>query len=93
MNTMEYEFEMPTPCQKCGKIFELNDGTQSVKWFQNTVICQVCGDEEQKEVERDEEIQDLKSTIDDAVITIKYSRERLIELGVDIPTVIFTPFY
>jgi len=27
--------EMPTPCQKCGNLFDLNDGTGSTKWFPN----------------------------------------------------------
>lgn len=87
------EMEMPTPCQKCGKWFDLNDGTGSTKWFPNTVICQKCGDEEEKEVERDEEIEDLKNQIDDAEITIKDCRSRLSELGVEIPFNINTPKY
>lgn len=85
------EMEMPTPCQKCGEIFDLNDGFGSKKWFPNTVICQKCGDAEEKEIERDEEIQDLKVAIDDAEITIKDARARLLELGVDIPFKINTP--
>lgn len=79
------EFEMPTPCQKCGEIFDLNDGIASIKWFPNTVICQKCGDEEEKEVEQDEEIDDLKSQIDDANYTIKEALSRLKDLGVDVP--------
>lgn len=90
---MEHEFEMPTPCQNCGNLFDLNDGTVSTKWFPNTVICSKCGDEEQALVERDEEIEDLKNQIDDAVFTIKEARSRLIGLGVQVPTVINTPFY
>ena len=89
----EDELEMPTPCQKCGDIFDLTDGTGSVKWFPNTVICKKCGDEEEKEIERDEEIEDLKSQIDDANYTIKEARGRLFELGVDIPFKINTPSY
>lgn len=87
------EFEMPTPCQKCGSIFELNEGTGSVKWFPNTVICDNCGTEENAEVERDEQIEDLKIRIDDAVQTIKDARSELIELGLEVPTVLFTRFY
>jgi hypothetical protein len=87
------EMEMPTPCQKCGKWFDLNDGTGSAKWFPNTVICQKCGDEEEKEIECDEEIEDLKNSIDDAEFTIKEARGRLIELGIDVPTKINTPNY
>lgn len=75
--------EMPTPCQKCGGWFELNDGTGSIKWFPDTVICPACGVEEDKEIERDEEIQDLKNAIDDAIHTIKDSITALRSLGDD----------
>jgi len=85
--------EMPTPCQKCGGWFELNEGSGSVKWFPNTVICQKCGEEEKAEIERDEEIQDLKNAIDDAEFTIKESRSRLQELGIEVPFKINTPNY
>lgn len=87
------EFEMPTPCQKCGEIFDLNDGTGSVKWFPNTLICRTCGEEEEMEIERDEEIEELKQQIDDANSTIKEARSRLALLGVDIPLRIHTPDY
>ena len=90
---LDDEMEMPTPCQKCGGIFDLNDGHGSVKWFPNTVICQNCGEEEEKEVERDEEIEDLKSQIDEANFTIREARSRLIELGVEVPLRIHTPDY
>ncbi len=78
-------FEMPTSCQKCGEIFDLNDGTGSEKWFPNTVICQKCGNMEEKEIERDEEISDLKSQLEDAVFTINDCRKRLKEFGIDVP--------
>lgn len=90
---MYEELEMPTPCQKCGEIFDLHEGHGSTKWFPNTVICTKCGNDEEKEVERDEEIEDLKSQIDDANYTIKEARSRLLELGVEIPTKINTPDY
>ncbi len=72
--------EMPTPCQKCGNIFDLNDGTASEKWFPNTVICNGCGANEYSEIEKDEEISDLKISIEDAEITIRDSHKRLKEL-------------
>lgn len=72
--------EMPTPCQKCGDIFDLNDGATSAKWFPNTVICESCGNQEDIEIERDGEIQDLKSAIEDAEWTIRDSCARLKEL-------------
>jgi peptide subunit release factor 1 (eRF1) len=76
------EMEMPCSCRKCGEWFDLNDGRGSEKWFPNTVICEDCGEEEEKEIEKDEEIDDLKIAISDAEITIKDSIERLKELGV-----------
>jgi hypothetical protein len=27
------EMEMPTPCQKCRELFDLNDGQPSYEWF------------------------------------------------------------
>lgn len=92
-NTIDEKFEMPTPCQKCNQIFDLNDGTGSVKWFPNTVICINCGSEEEKEIERDQEIEELKQQIDDANYTIKEARHRLIELGLCVPTKFHTPDY
>ncbi len=87
------EFEMPTPCQKCGKWFDLNDGLGSTKWYPNTLICEDCGHQEREELERDEEIEDLKTQIEDAEYTIKEARARLVELGVSVPTKINTPNY
>ena len=73
--------EMPTPCQRCGKIFDLLDGKGSDKWYPNTVICESCGDEEEKEIERDEEIQEMKDQILNAEYDIKEAKERLKKLG------------
>ena len=87
------EMEMPTPCQKCNDWFDLTDGCGSVKWFPDTVICEKCKALEDEEVEMDEEIERLKTTIDEAVDTIKESRDRLGELGQEVPFVLFTPFY
>jgi len=82
--------EMPTRCVKCGEIFELLDGLTSEKWFPprngtGTVICAPCGNEEREEIERDEEISELKEEIEEAAYTLKSSRDRLIELGVPTP--------
>lgn len=82
---LEEEMEMPCPCKKCGKWFDLNDGYGSEKWFPNTVICAKCYSEEEKEIERDEEIEELKLNIEDAVYTITNDRKRLKELGIDVP--------
>jgi hypothetical protein len=74
--------KMPTPCQKCDCIFDLNDGRRSEKWFPNTVICSSCAEEEREEIERDNEIYDLKAQISDAEITISGAKDRLKELGI-----------
>ena len=72
--------EMPCPCQKCGGWFDLHDGTGSDKWFPNTIICEQCGEIEQKEIEVEEEISELKSEIEDAEYTITEGKKRLTEL-------------
>ncbi|MCC6817996.1 MAG: hypothetical protein IT245_03785 [Bacteroidia bacterium] len=83
-NKSEFEeMEMPTPCQKCGEIFDLLDGLSSFKWFPNTVICEKCGNKEVEEIEKDEEIEDLKAAIEDAEYTIVSAKKRLQELGVE----------
>ena len=77
------EMEMPTPCQKCGNWFDLHDGYGSDKWYPNTVICSDCHNDEQLEIERDEEIEELRNQIDEAKETISCSIERLAELGIE----------
>ena len=77
---LEEEFDMPVPCEKCGEWFDLNDGYGSEKWFPNIVICRKCHKEEEKEIERDEEIEELKNEISDAEYTLKRCRERLKEI-------------
>ena len=77
------EMEMPTPCQKCGSWFDLHDGYGSEKWYPNTVICSNCHEDEEKEIECDDEIEELKSQIDEAKEIISCSIERLAELGVE----------
>lgn len=72
--------EMPTPCQKCGDVFDLNDGLTSEKWFPNTIICEQCGEVERGEIDRDEEIESLNEQIEEAEYTLKSARERLAEL-------------
>lgn len=77
--------EMPTPCVKCGEIFELNDGWTSEKWFPvrngtGTIICEPCGREEEAEIERDEEISALNEEIEQAEYTLNSARNRLAEM-------------
>lgn len=86
------EDAMPCVCSVCNGTFDLNDGSNHPR-RENEIICEGCADDIEKEIEKEEEIEDLKSQIDDAVITIKDARNQLIELGVNVPTVIFTPFY
>ena len=78
------EMEMPTPCRRCGEIFDLHDGRGSEKWYPGTVICEDCYALEEQEIERDEEIDELKEAIQEAEFTIKESKERLQELGATI---------
>lgn len=80
------EMDMPTPCVHCNKIFDLNDGYGSQKWHLNITICESCHEEEEKEIERDEEIEELNQQIEDAEQTIRDARARLSLLGVDVGT-------
>ena len=82
---LDEEMDMPCPCQRCGKWFDLNDGVGSEKWYPNTVICEDCGREEEKEIERDEQVEDLKSSLEDAVYTVNECRRELNKLGIDVP--------
>lgn len=61
------EMEMPTPCQHCGEIFDLNDGYGSEKWYKNTVICENCYREEEKEVEEDERWEEINIEVSNAL--------------------------
>lgn len=81
---LDEEMEMPTPCTHCGEWFDLNDGYGSEKWHKGIVICESCYEEEQEEIDRDEEVEDLKDAISDAEETIKSSKSRLKELGIKI---------
>lgn len=55
---------MPTPCQKCNEIFELNDGKESKKWFPNTTICANCREDEEQEMKDEEKVKGWKVIID-----------------------------
>lgn len=79
------EMEMPTPCQHCGKWFDLNDGYRSDKWYPKTIICEECHSEEEIEIDRDEEIENLRYEIDDAQSTIKINNQRLEEIKTQFP--------
>lgn len=60
------EMEMPTPCEHCGSIFDLNDGYGSEKWHPNIVICEKCHEDEEAEIEEDERWDSINTEISNA---------------------------
>jgi hypothetical protein len=72
--------EMPTPCKDCGELFDLHDGYTSFSDGQ-TIICKGCARKEEEEIDREEEIIELRAEIADAEYTLKAAKERLAELG------------
>lgn len=73
------EMEIPTPCQKCGEWFDLNDGSASEKWFPKTIICPECGEKEQNIIELEQDIEDLQDEIDQATDAISGANETISE--------------
>lgn len=72
MGNFDYEqMEMPTPCQHCGEIFDLNDGYGSEKWHKNVVICEKCYREEEAEIEEDERWEGINIEISNALYHLK----------------------
>lgn len=68
MENFDYEpMEMPTPCEHCGTIFDLNDGRCSEKWHPNTTICEKCYEEEELEIEEDERWEEINLEISNAL--------------------------
>ena len=66
--------EMPTPCERCGDIFDLYDGLASPRTKGQSpqiIICEDCAKKEEEEIELEEEIQELKDEIADAEDTIR----------------------
>jgi hypothetical protein len=74
------EDAMPCICSVCSGWFDLNDGSANPR-KQNEVICEGCADDIEKEIEREDEIQELLDQISDAEYTIKESKARLAELN------------
>ena len=74
------EDDMPCPCEECGEWFDLNDGVTHPRKGR-LVICESCANRIEKDIEREEEIEELLSSISDAEYTIKDARKRLQELG------------
>lgn len=83
---MEWQImEAPTLCEQCGEWFDLFDGKSSPR-KPRTIICEGCADREEKQIEEEEEIQELKDEIADAEDTIKRNTLRLQELGQSVAT-------
>jgi lysyl-tRNA synthetase class I len=61
------EYDMPVPCEHCGKLFELNDGYASEKWYPNIVICESCHEQEEKEIEEDDRWEDINIDLSNAL--------------------------
>lgn len=70
----DYGFEMPTPCEHCGEIFDLNDGCASEKWYPNIVICENCHEKEEEEIEEDEIYEDENINLSNALFTFKHRK-------------------
>jgi predicted nucleic acid-binding Zn-ribbon protein len=65
-------YEMPCPCEECGEIFDLNDGTS----FGNIVYCSTCGDRLNRIKELESEIEDVKDNLTNALHDVdSYSNE------------------
>lgn len=73
------KMEMPTCCQKCEGWFDLNDGVGSEKWFPRTVICYICGENEQTIIELEQDIEDLKDEINQAEDAISDANQTIVE--------------
>ena len=65
------EMGMPTPCQHCGKIFELYDGGISGRRYPNTIICEKCAAQEDAEVEEDERWETINDEISNALYDLE----------------------
>lgn len=66
-----FEMEMPTPCQACGEIFDLNDGYESEKWYPRTTICASCHEKEEEEIEEDERWRDANYALSEALFDFR----------------------
>jgi hypothetical protein len=77
---LDNEMDMPTPCEHCGDVFDLNDGCGSDKWYPNIVICEKCHDEEEKEIEEDERWNGLNIEITNALYELDKEENLLTKL-------------
>jgi hypothetical protein len=80
--TEEHQFDedaMPCLCEVCNGWFDLEDGAEHPR-KPNITICEGCADDIQKEVDKEEEIEELQNQISDAEYTIKDCKEQLTRL-------------
>lgn len=71
MEDYEEEMDMPTPCQHCGELFDLNDGAPSEKWYPNMAICAKCSTQEDDEIEEDERWETINNEISNALYDLE----------------------
>ena len=69
--TVDNEMEMPTYCQHCCEIFDLNDGRCSEKWYPNVIICENCWNVEREEIEEGGRWEDINIDISNALYDIE----------------------
>ena len=64
---LDHNMEAPSKCIVCNNWFDLDDGKRSKKWYveDSLIICDDCHEIEKKEIEIDDEIEDLKNIISD----------------------------
>lgn len=72
----DIDMEMPTPCKCCGKIFDLNNGRGSEKWYPDTIICSECHDDEKEEIEEDERWETINSELCNALYGLNNEENR-----------------
>lgn len=77
------EYDMPVPCEHCGKLFELNDGYASEKWHPNVVICESCHGQEIKEIEEDDRWEDINIDLSNALYGLDKEENLLQRLDPD----------
>ena len=70
--------EMPTPCMKCGGVFDLNEGVSVDDG--NVIFCHSCGTLENEKSEIYDEIEGLEMENESMFSEIRWNRKRLKEL-------------
>lgn len=74
------EDAMPTLCEVCGGMFDLDDGSTHPK--KDIIICEGCAYDIEQEIEKEEEIEELKNQLSDAEWTVNHTKQQLEKLGV-----------